>query len=148
MRPYLISAWKREAPPQFREWFDVVIEALGVHSPDLPESKVSWRVRHSIGEISGVGPYRGPEVRLIQADVDVRFPQISEVVAESWVLLQSVPVRPGWQLDLDEIQDGGVLMKAGRDFILVQRSLRTVFDEVALYPTYINKILGREFVRT
>jgi len=109
--------------------------------------KVAWRLRHSLGENSGEGPYRGSEIQLIQADFDVYFPNLSEEAVETWVLLLSASNPSNWQLELDEIRNGEVLMKAGRDFILVQQSLRTAFDNVSIYPHYINKILGSEFVK-
>jgi hypothetical protein len=147
MRQYLISANKQHEPLRSGEWLNAIIEAIGNHRSASPAPKIAWRVLHSHGEMKGEGAFQEHEVDLIHVDFEISFSEISREIVERWFLLQPIN-RPGsWHLQLDEILNGYVLVKAGRDYVSVRDSLRTTFDSVHMYPEYINKIVGSELIK-
>ena len=147
MRQYLLSANKQLEPLQPGEWLNAIIEAIAHHRLASPVPKIAWRVWHSHGEMKGEGTFREDEVALIQVDFEVSFPEISQEVVENWVLLQPLSHPGSWHLQLDEILNGHVLVKAGRDYVSVRESLRPTFDTVHMYPENINKLVGSELIK-
>ena len=147
MRSYLISARRRDDPKHLGEWLNVIIEAIGIHDPTLPSPKITWHVRHALGDVKGVGPFRENVSRLAQADFEVQFPDISNEIVERWVLLRSFSSPFDWHFILDEISGGKILVRAGRDYPSVCRALKVAFDDAGIYPKELNKAIGFHLVK-
>lgn len=86
-----------------------------------------------------------PPLTIEQVEFEVTCPTLSKDTLETWIMLFKKATDSDaleWWLELDEIGNGEVIMKSGRDYRRVEIALSKLFERVLVNVKAINAAAG------
>jgi len=149
MLPYPISAAKTTVVPRLDKWLGQITKVLVMPRTAATPVEVVWKFQSLPRDLEGAGLFdeKSDDLRVLNGDFEVWCPKLSEMPLEKWFLAPIGSMNVKWQLLLVDILDAGLLLKSQRNYPMLKEYLKTIFDEVSIDGSQINKLAGVRYMK-